>query len=174
LQLVFIYGPTASGKLTIARELCRLRPYHLFHRHLVEDMAAALFPFGSEPFVRLREYSLLQAFREATEANVSLVFTFLPERTTRESFISHACVIVDRLGGQMAFVELTCPGDVIESRLSNPDRKAWGKVIDVSRYRELSAKGAFGYHYLPIPRVRIDTSTVSAAEAARRIDAALG
>jgi len=174
LQLVFIYGPTASGKLTVARELCKLRPYKLFHRHLVEDMAAAVFPREGEHFMRVREYSLLQVFREATEANVSLVFTFLPERTTRESFISHTCVIVDRLGGQMAFVELTCPEDVIESRLANPDRRAWGKITDVAEYRALRDKGRFGYHYLPIPRVRIDTSEVSATDAAARIDAALG
>jgi hypothetical protein len=174
LQLVFIYGPTASGKLTVARELCKLRPYRLFHRHLVEDMAASVFAWDSENYMRVREYSLLQVFREATEANVSLVYTFLPEHTQRESFISHTCVIVDRLGGQMAFVELTCPDEVIESRLGNPDRRAWGKITDVARYRELKAQGVFGYHYLPIPRVRIDTSEVSAVEAARRIDQALG
>lgn len=174
MQLVFIYGPTASGKLTVARELCKLRPYKLFHRHLVEDMAAAVFAPDSENYMRVREYSFLQVFREATEANVSLVYTFLPERTTRESFISHTCVVVDRLGGQVAFVELTCPEEVIESRLANPDRRAWGKIRDIARYREMKATGRFGYHYLPIPRVRIDTSEVSAVDAARRIDVALG
>ena len=174
MQLVFIYGPTASGKLTVARELCKLRPYKLFHRHLVEDMAAAVFAPDSENYMRVREYSFMQVFREATEANVSLVYTFLPERTTRESFISHTCVVVDRLGGQVAFVELTCPEDVIESRLANPDRRAWGKITDIARYRDMKAAGRFGYHYLPIPRVRIDTSEVSAVDAARRIDLALG
>jgi hypothetical protein len=174
VQLVFIFGPVASGKLTVARELCRLRSYRLFHRHLVEDMASALFPPESEPFMRLREYTLLEAFREATEANVSLVFTFLPERTARESFVSHATVVVDRLGGQMAFVELTCPQHVIESRLANSDRRAWGKITDVAQYRTAVASGAFAYRALPIARLRIDTSNVTPAEAARQIDQALG
>lgn len=173
MQLVFIYGPTASGKLTVGRELAKLRGYKLFHRHIVEDMAATVLPFGTEHFNRVREHALMNVFREAVDRNTSLIFTFLPERTVKESFISHTCVVVDRLGGQVAFIELTCPDDVIESRLANADRRAWGKITDVARYRELKAAGAFGYHYLPIPRARIDTSRVSALEAAKQIDAAL-
>jgi len=173
VQLVFIYGPTASGKLTVGRELAKLRGYKLFHRHIVEDMAATVLPFGTEHFNRVREHTMLNVFREAVDRNTSLIFTFLPERTIKESFISHTCVVVDRLGGQVAFAELTCPNDVIESRLGNADRRAWGKVTDVARYRELTAKGAFGYHYLPIPRVRIDTSRVSAVDAAKQIDRSL-
>ena len=173
MQLVFIYGPPASGKLTVGRELARLRGYKLFHRHLVEDMAATVLPFGSEHFNRVREHTILSVFREAVDLNMSLVFTFLPERTFKESFVSHVCVVVDRLGGQVAFAELTCPDDVIEARLGNADRRAWGKITDVARYRELKAKGAFGCGYLPIPRVRIDTSRVSAVDAATQIDRAL-
>ncbi len=37
----------------------------LFHNHLTVDLVAALFDFGSEPFVRLRESIWLDAFREA-------------------------------------------------------------------------------------------------------------
>jgi hypothetical protein len=66
-----------------------------------------------------------------------------------------------------------CPDDVIEARIPNPDRKTWGKITEVSRYRALKAKGTFGFHHLPEPRIRIDTSQIGAAEAARRIDAIL-
>jgi hypothetical protein len=170
MQLVFIYGPTASGKLTVARELAKLRGYKLFHRHIVEDMVATVLPFGSEHFNRVREHTLMNVFREAVDSNTSLIFTFLPERTVKESFISHTCVVIDRLGGQVVFFELACPDDVIESRLGNADRRAWGKVTDVARYRELKANGAFGYHYLPLTRARIDTSRVSAIDAAKQID----
>ena len=53
--LVFLYGPVASGKLTIARELAARTGFALFHNHLVVDAVMAVFPFGSESFVRLRE-----------------------------------------------------------------------------------------------------------------------
>ena len=49
------YGPAVSGKLTIAKELATLTGFSLFHNHLVVDAVAAVFPFGSERFVKLRE-----------------------------------------------------------------------------------------------------------------------
>jgi hypothetical protein len=55
MKLLFLYGPVASGKLTIARELATLTGFALFHNHLVVDAVAAVFPFGSERFVKLRE-----------------------------------------------------------------------------------------------------------------------
>jgi len=53
MQLIFISGQVASGKLTIARELSARRNVALFHNHLVVDAVSAVFPFGSEPFSRL-------------------------------------------------------------------------------------------------------------------------
>ena len=55
MKLIFIHGPVASGKLTIARALAALTGLAVFHNHLVVDAVAAVFPFGSEPFIRLRE-----------------------------------------------------------------------------------------------------------------------
>jgi cytidylate kinase len=37
MKLLFLYGPAASGKLTIARELTTLTGFALFHNHLVVD-----------------------------------------------------------------------------------------------------------------------------------------
>jgi len=42
MKLVFIYGPPASGKLTVARELATLTGYRLFHNHLIVDAVAAV------------------------------------------------------------------------------------------------------------------------------------
>lgn len=47
MRLVFIHGPAASGKLTVAKELAALTGYPLFHNHLIVDALLAVFPFGS-------------------------------------------------------------------------------------------------------------------------------
>ena len=65
MNLIFIHGPAASGKLTTGRALHRLTGYRLFHNHLVVDTLLAVFPFGSEPFVRLREAMWLSVFEAA-------------------------------------------------------------------------------------------------------------
>jgi hypothetical protein len=50
MQLIFIFGQVALGKLTVARELAARTDVALFHNHLVVDAVSAVFPFGSEPF----------------------------------------------------------------------------------------------------------------------------
>jgi hypothetical protein len=81
MHLVFIYGQPASGKLTVARELAEITGWPLFHNHLIVDAVRAVFPFGSEPFTRLREEFWLKIISEASRAGTSLIFTFAPEPT---------------------------------------------------------------------------------------------
>ncbi|MFD2498935.1 hypothetical protein ACFSTI_08890 [Rhizorhabdus histidinilytica] len=47
MQLVFLHGPVAAGKLTVARLVAERTGIALFHNHLVVDAVAAVFPFGS-------------------------------------------------------------------------------------------------------------------------------
>jgi chloramphenicol 3-O-phosphotransferase len=44
-RIIFLHGPGAAGKYTIARELSRLTGLPLFHNHLTVDLLLALFPY---------------------------------------------------------------------------------------------------------------------------------
>jgi hypothetical protein len=88
MKLVFLHGAPAVGKLTVARELAVLTGFRLFHNHLTVDLVSSLFPFGSEPFVLLREQIWLAAFAEAARNNLSLIFTFNPETVGSRAFCS--------------------------------------------------------------------------------------
>jgi hypothetical protein len=173
LQVVFIFGPTASGKLTIAREVAAITGFRLFPDHLAVNLVSSVFDAGMRPFIRIREWAWTEVLREAVHINRSLVFTFEPQATIRSSFLSHACVIIERLGGQIVFVELTCPEHVIESRIENEDRRALGKLASLSDYRRMREQGAFAFRQMPTPAVKIDTSQCSPTDAAGRIVALL-
>ncbi len=86
MQLIIIFGPVASGKLTTAGELAALTGLPLFHSHLVVDTVLSVFPFGSEEFVQLRDLFWLAAFEAAAKADHSLIFTFGPEPTVPTDF----------------------------------------------------------------------------------------
>lgn len=47
--LVYLYGPPASGKLTIAGPLSELTGMPLFHNHLTVNALRPVFAFGSPP-----------------------------------------------------------------------------------------------------------------------------
>src|SRR5436309_12002865 len=114
MNLIFIHGAPAAGKLSVARELAKLTGFRLFHNHLTVDLVSSVFPFGSEPFVVLREQIWLSTFREAARHDLSLIFTFAPERTVREGFIPDTLQVVESAGGQVIFVELKCSQDILE------------------------------------------------------------
>jgi hypothetical protein len=168
MNLVFLHGPAASGKLTVGRELARITGYQLFHNHLVVDAVTAVFDFGSESFVRLREEMWLSMFREAARTGVSLVFTFTPERTVREAFIAEAVAAVEQAGGRVHFVELVCAPAELDRRVEDDSRARYGKLRSKPVLQELRASGAFDYPKLP-SGMTVDTGALSPGEAARLI-----
>lgn len=169
MKLVFIYGPAAAGKLTIARLVAEQTGYALFHNHLIVDAVAAVFPFGSPEFVRLREAFWLETIMTAARERRSLIFTFAPEPSVEPDFPHRVRRMVEAAGGEVIFVALTVSEAEQERRLLAPDRKAFGKLGSVELLRELQAGMAASMAAMPPPGLSIVTDEVSAAEAAALI-----
>jgi len=168
MKLIFIHGAPAVGKLTVARELSRLTGFPLFHNHLTVDLVSSLFAFGTPAFVSLREEIWLAAFAEAARNDLSLIFTFNPERTVSEEFIQKTIDTLEAAGGRVVFVELTCSEGELEKRMEQPSRKEFGKLASVDQYRSLKSEGAFEYPKLP-SEISLDSTDQSPAETAKII-----
>jgi hypothetical protein len=171
MQFVLLYGRPAVGKLTIGRELARLTGYRLFDNHLVVDAALAVYDFGSPQFIALREALWRAAFTEiAKDQELSgLIFTFNPENSVPQRFVDDLFALFTAAGVETRCVELTAPEDIIEQRLGSADRHQKGKLIDRELYRQLRAAGTFDTPVITHNRLVIDTSTVPAEDAARKI-----
>jgi chloramphenicol 3-O-phosphotransferase len=168
MKLIFLYGAPAVGKLTVARKLADLTAFRLFHNHLTVDLVSSLFQFGSEPFILLRERIWLAAFAEAARQNLSLIFTFNPERTVRERFVQDTIDVVEGASGKVVFVELTCAEEELERRMEDSSRKEFGKLASLDLYRSLKDRGAFQFPTLP-SGISVDTTNRSPAESAQLI-----
>jgi hypothetical protein len=103
--------------------------YPVFHNHLVVDALTTVFPFGSEPFVRLREQFWLQVFADAARAG--LTFTFAPEATVPPGFPARARAAVESPGGKIRFVRLLVTDSEQERRVVNADRRQFHKLSDL-------------------------------------------
>jgi hypothetical protein len=170
MRLIFIYGLPATGKLTVAQELASLTGYKLFHNHLVVDLLLSVFGFGSAPFVELREEIWLSVFDQACRSRLpGLIFSFAPERTVRPQFIGEALSVVSRAGGEIDFIELTCPLPELKARIDSPSRLQYGKLSDLSLFEQLYADGVFQSSHMPKARLTLDTSLCTPAQAAARI-----
>ena len=172
-RIIFLHGPGAAGKYTIARELSRLTGLPLFHNHLTVDLLLTLFPFGSPEFIRLREKIWLEVMGGAVAAGSSLIFTFNPERTVGSGFPGALATQTAALGGRVSFVSVECREEEIERRIESESRKAFRKLASLEDYRRLKAEGAFDYP--PIDsECRVDSSVIGAAESASLIASELG
>jgi len=170
MKLIFIYGLPASGKLTIAHELASITGYKLFHNHLVVDLLLSVFEFGNPEFVALREELWLSVFEQAALSKLpGLIFTFAPEATVRPSFMEELVRRVAAVGGEVDFVELTCPLDELKRRMGGPSRHHHKKLTSVALFEQLLAEGSFDASNMPKPKLSIDTSEVTPARAALQI-----
>lgn len=173
MQVVFIHGPAASGKYTIARRLAALTGLPLFHNHLAVDAARALFDFGTPGFNAMRATIWQSAFAEAARAQRSFIFTFHPEASVAPSLIAELVALVESAGGVVRFVALRCATETVLARLGDASRTQFGKLSDPALYRAIDAQGGFDFPPLPDALVEIDTDASDPDAAARRIAAAL-
>lgn len=173
MRIIFIHGPAASGKLTIARELAAQTALPLFHNHLIVDALLAVFPFCSPGFISLRERMWMDVFAAACAEGRSLIFTFHPEASVAPDFPQRTLEVVAGAGGRVDFVAVTCPADVVAARVEAPSRQASGKLSSLALLKQLEAAGAFDYPELPAA-VTVDSGALSPGEAAGVIIERLG
>src|SRR5690349_2095886 len=121
--LVYLYGPPAVGKLTVALELQRGTGYRLFHNHLTVNALRAVFDFGSTAFNEVIHRVRLDVFETAARNHVDVIFTNSSiwnvddGRSQFAAFARQARQRVEQAGGRVVFVQLTAPAAVLEARV---------------------------------------------------------
>ena len=169
MDVIFIHGPPAVGKRTIGTLLSTLVDMPLFHNHLVVDAVKALFEFGSEPFIALREQMWLSAFDVAAEESRSFIFTFNPEASVAPELIRRLQDVVAKHGGRILFVELSCSETSVLARINSPGRAQYGKLVDPELYQQVKEAGGFDFPSLPKPIIVVDTDANAPIESAHLI-----
>jgi hypothetical protein len=173
MRLIFLYGQAAAGKLTVARALAARTGFVLFHNHLIVDAVGAVFPFGSDSFVRLREAFWIGTMESAAREGRSLIFTFAPEPTVAPDFPMRLADRIEALGGETLFVALRIDPETQERRIGNGDRSAFGKLTSVAMLRDLRKDFDRCMAAMPVPAITIDTAITGPEHAADRIMALL-
>jgi len=169
-QVIFLFGRPGVGKLTVGELLAAETGYRLLHNHAVVDLVTSLFPFGSPPFVSLREkiwLGTIDACLVARQAGV--IMTFAPESTVTDAFIPNLQQRVITRGGALRFIELRCSDPELEIRLKDDSRERFGKLRDVYQFRKLDKAGAFNRPEMPAAELVVDTTDTNPLASARAI-----
>jgi len=175
MKLIILYGPPASGKLTVAKVLSARTTYPLLHNHLVADFAHAVFEFGTNEYVDLAKQARLIAVDAALAARLpGLIMTFAYGVETKEgkqddALLKSIKTRVERKGGTVTFVRLTCDESTLIKRVSHADRKMFGKLTKPGALKHILKTYRVREPILFADTLTVDTTKISPAEAARKI-----
>ncbi|WP_051529422.1 AAA family ATPase [Meiothermus cerbereus] len=169
MKLVFLYGPAAVGKLTVARELTRLTGYPIFDNHLSIDYAARLLDWGTPSYVSFLRALRLFTFRQMAQMGLKgLIFTFVYTPPSSDEFIGQVLEVCEQSGIEVLWVKLEAPPEVLLQRVALPERKSLKKLSRPERLLQMLEQGAL--QGIPFGQsLRVDTSQLLPEQAARVI-----
>jgi len=130
MKMIFLYGPPAVGKLTVAKELAKLTGYKLLHNHLTVDLIASLYEWGSAKY-----WDHLREVRETLLANlakdnVNVIFTYVYAAGEDEQTMERMFKQVEDNGGEILMVQLKTSVEKLKERIVKDDRKQFKKMSE--------------------------------------------
>ncbi len=167
-RLVFLYGPPAVGKLTVARAIAERLPFKILHNHVTIDAVTEVLPFGSESFWRVVGRFRRDLVTAAAEEHIDLIYTYV-FAPGDEQHVAEIVSPYQEAGGAVSFVQLLAPRQVLLQRVLGESRKEHGKPTDVETLeRMLDEYDNFTAIAAP-DSLTVDLAATSAREAADRI-----
>ena len=170
MRLLFLYGPAASGKLSVAQELAKLTGFPLFHNHLSIDYATSLLEWGSPEYVRLLRSLRQFTFQQLAQAGLpGLIFAFVYTPPSSDEFIEQVLRVCEQSAIEPLFVKVEARREVLLQRVVLPERKQHKKLSRPERLIQMldeqNALQAIGF----VESLVVDTSDQSPDVSARRI-----
>ena len=158
------------GKLTVANELAGLTGYKVFHLHMLADMLEPVFGFDGQGFVKLRNTMWPMVIEQAVADQLpGLITTFVFEGSVPEELVGNVCDYVIEAGGSVRFIELICEKAELDRRLASPERSHFRKITSVEDFNRILATGHFTMPHGLSETLTLDTTHLSPAQAATKI-----
>jgi shikimate kinase len=169
MKLVIIYGPEATGKLTIAKALAQATGFRLFHNHISIDVARSLFEFETAEFGALNWAVRLLVFEHAAKANLpGLIFTWAYSHPDFLPYLNQLRAAVAPYQTEICYVFVSCSVEALQERVLQPDRQVAGKINSIEALtRQLRRKN---HQVIPdTDTLAIDNTHVSPAAVVQQI-----
>jgi hypothetical protein len=143
---VFIYGPPAAGKLTVATALAARRRFRLLDNHASLDLGLRLFEFGDPRLTPLVVRLRAELIGAAAAAGLDVVSTLAFAHPGDRDHVRSLVAATEDRGGRVVFVQLLPSRAALDERVIETSRKAFQKIATVALLDEV-----IGRHDLVTP-----------------------
>jgi shikimate kinase len=182
MKLLFLFGNSAVGKMTVGQELAKITPLRLMHNHhMIEPVLEIFGQFRGDIIQKLR-FTILEEFTKTD--NYGLIFTYMMafDMPSEYEYLKKVIEVLGVAEEDVCYAELVAPQDirlkrnVTENRLKH---KASKRDVDASNARLIRDDENHRMESLPgeitwTNYLRIDNSHLSPAETAKIIKERFG
>ncbi len=170
MKLVIIYGPPATGKLTVANELAKITKFKIFHNHLTVDLLNSLLEFGTDSYFNLSDKIRLELLEKAAKQKVKgVIFTFCYGYPEDNKWMKKLISRIEKQNSKIYFVHLYADEKTLYKRVKNLSRENFGKVKTIKGIKEFIKKWDFFTSIPFVKSLRIDNTNIPANKAAVKI-----
>ena len=138
MNLIFLYGPPASGKLTIAEGLSARTGIALFHNHLSRDLVKDIYGDKLRDNYELVDRIRLDVLDYCSKNQTDLIFTYVYEGSDDDQNVREFINAIESNGGKVLFVEITASREDLIDRVGNDSRKRYKKLTDPAVMQKLT------------------------------------
>ena len=167
--LIFIYGLPGVGKLTVAKELSKQTKFPIYHNHLTSDLVYSVFDRGEIGSLLKQKIRNLVIGDWAKYDETSLITTLIYKKGDNEDYFEQMSNSAKKYGINIYYFHLTCNLTTLRERVGSPDRKNFGKIVDVSELEEKMRDHNMTEDLPYENNYTIDTTNLSPAETAKQI-----
>ena len=145
MKLIFIYGPPAVGKFSVAKELSSITKYKLFHNHLVNDMLDEVIDSKKHfrQYWKEAGYIKIRLVGEAAKLRIKgMIFTTVHVKNKKsESLPNEMKKVVEKYKGKIYFVHLNTNDKELLMRVKGESRRKYNKFSSQKKLREFKQGG---------------------------------
>lgn len=125
MKLIFLHGPPASGKFTVAKELSKITGYKLVHIHDFYDPLAEIFSEDNYyEIIEILNKTFLEIFEKGAKLKLKgMVFTYTEITKNNYKFPETIIRTLKKYKSEVNFVKLSCNKKELYKRISNESRK---------------------------------------------------